>query len=252
MTKKTKTTWIWETDSNPCSLCESMAGEYNNKPSVSPPLHPNCECRLIKQEIETEEELVEYDATGRMISPTETENQEYKDKYGSDVKVPLAKEMERDLKFKKALAKTAAIEGGYKPADGIDRGGETKFGITKKWYPNEDIKNLPRERADYLLYRDYYKRPNIDKLPDSIRDNVFDNAVNQGQPTAIRNLQEVVGARKDGVLGSITLRKIRGMDNETLRNNFKDKVNDVYGQIIENDPKQKHHARGWKNRVNEY
>lgn len=75
MTKKI--IWIWENDSSPCPLCESMAGEYDEKPSVEPPLHPNCECKLITKEIE--EETVKYDATGRMINPADSEKKEYKD-----------------------------------------------------------------------------------------------------------------------------------------------------------------------------
>jgi lysozyme family protein len=37
-----------------------------------------------------------------------------------------------------------------------DRGGETKYGISSRWYPDEDIQNLTRERANAILYRDYW------------------------------------------------------------------------------------------------
>jgi hypothetical protein len=125
MTKKI--IWIWENDSNPCPLCESMVGEYDEKPSIEPPLHPNCECKLIRKEVD--EETVKYDATGRMINPADSEKQEYINKYGDDVNLPLAKAMEKDFNFKKAIAKTALNEGGYKSVDGVDKGGETKYGI---------------------------------------------------------------------------------------------------------------------------
>ncbi|MBI5843910.1 MAG: hypothetical protein HZB23_04475 [Deltaproteobacteria bacterium] len=47
-----------------------------------------------------------------------------------------------------------AHEGGY-VNDPADPGGETRFGISRRAYPNEDIKALTRERAAEIYYRDY-------------------------------------------------------------------------------------------------
>jgi len=45
-------------------------------------------------------------------------------------------------------------EGGYVD-DPHDRGGETKYGITKRFYPNVDIKNLRNEQAKIIYHQDY-------------------------------------------------------------------------------------------------
>ncbi len=98
-----------------------------------------------------------------------------------------------------------------------DRGGETKFGISKRWYPNQDIKNLTKERADMILFRDYWKNTNIYQLPDELADIVLDDSIVQGQPTAIKNLQRALGIVDDGIIGSNTLNSIKNTDYKTLK-----------------------------------
>ena len=51
-----------------------------------------------------------------------------------------------DEKFLKAVEMVLAHEGGYS-CDPQDPGGETKFGISKKSYPNLDIEHLSRDEA---------------------------------------------------------------------------------------------------------
>ena len=40
-------------------------------------------------------------------------------------------------------------EGGY-VNDPYDKGGETKFGIAKRWYPDVDIKNLTKSLESFI------------------------------------------------------------------------------------------------------
>lgn len=129
------------------------------------------------------------EAAGNVEKRNETDNKPDYSLYGKDIDRNLVDEMNRDKKFKTAIQRVRKAEGGYSN-DKTDRGKETNFGISQKWYPNEDIKNLTRERADILLYKDYWKNYNINKLPNELSDIVFDNAVNQGQITAIQNLHK--------------------------------------------------------------
>ena len=46
-------------------------------------------------------------------------------------------------------------EGGY-VNDPHDAGGETNFGIAKRWYPDVDIKNLTKEQAKKIYHQDYW------------------------------------------------------------------------------------------------
>ena len=57
--------------------------------------------------------------------------------------------------FDKAFEFTIGVEGGY-VNDPSDPGGETKFGVSKKSYPNLDIKNLTITQAKEIYYKDYW------------------------------------------------------------------------------------------------
>ena len=160
--------------------------------------------------------------------------------------------MKKDNEFQKLVSNILKNEGGYKPKDGIDRGGETNLGISELWYPNEDIKNMNRLKASYYYYRDYYIGPNIYKLPLKLREIVFDNAVNQGQPTAIKNLQKALNVKVDGVIGPETLKAVKNRNFEELKMRLIEEITNIYKDIIKRDSKQIYHQNGWLNRVNRY
>ena len=48
------------------------------------------------------------------------------------------------MNFNKIIEKVLEHEGGY-VNDPTDLGGETKYGITKRFYPDVDIKNLTKD-----------------------------------------------------------------------------------------------------------
>ena len=70
--------------------------------------------------------------------------------------------------FVTAVTQALIDEGGY-VNDPADPGGETNMGISKRSYPHEDIKNLTRDRAIDLYYRDYWVGPGIDSEPQELR-----------------------------------------------------------------------------------
>lgn len=84
----------------------------------------------------------------------------------------------------KEIEKTIQLEGGY-VNNPNDPGGETKFGITKRYHPNVDIKNLTIEKAAAIYKTEYWDKLNLDQysfIP--FRWKVFDIAVHQGPSTA--------------------------------------------------------------------
>jgi len=81
--------------------------------------------------------------------------------------------------LKEALAFTLKWEGGY-VNDHNDPGGETKWGISKRQYPEENIANLTKERALEIYMEDYWKPIGGDNLPYPFCVAVFDTAVNCG------------------------------------------------------------------------
>lgn len=107
-------------------------------------------------------------------------------------------------KFDYALKLILRHEGGY-VNDLKDPGGETKYGISKRAYPNEDIKNLTIERAGQLYKRDYWDKIKGDDLPEAIAVTVFDFAVNAGVRRAVRMMQRLLNVPSDGIIGAKTL-----------------------------------------------
>ena len=57
--------------------------------------------------------------------------------------------------FKDIIEVTLEHEGGY-VNDPDDLGGETNFGITKRFYPDVDIKNMLKTEAVTIYRRDYW------------------------------------------------------------------------------------------------
>lgn len=93
-----------------------------------------------------------------------------------------------------------------------DRGGLTKFGISQRAYPDEDIVNLTVERAKELYLRDYWKPVGCEHVPEGIRFDLFDMAVNSGLLAATRTLQRACGVVADGKIGPLTMKAIQDMD----------------------------------------
>jgi lysozyme family protein len=81
--------------------------------------------------------------------------------------------------FERAVSFTLSVEGGY-VNDKNDPGKETKFGISKKSYPNLDIKNLTIEQAKEIYKRDYWDKAHCDDFMFPWNIIMFDSAVHHG------------------------------------------------------------------------
>lgn len=90
-------------------------------------------------------------------------------------------------------------EGGY-INDPQDPGGETKFGISKRQYPDLDIANLTREQAKAIYFNDYWMPLRYLKHI-AVQYQVFDAYVNHPSYVAIQFLQRAIGAADDGIWG---------------------------------------------------
>lgn len=112
------------------------------------------------------------------------------------------------MNFDDAFDRLLGHEGGY-VNDPRDPGGETNWGISKRAYPNVDIKSLTKEAAKTIYRRDYWTPVRADELPDSVRFDVFDAAVNHGVLQSAKWLQRAAGAQPDGVIGAQTVASAR-------------------------------------------
>lgn len=143
-----------------------------------------------------------------------------------------------------AISHVIGVEGGY-VNDRTDRGGETHFGISKRAYPNLDIKNLTREEAESIYYRDYWQAMHLDEFQPAVGFQLFDMAVNQGRSFAARMLQRVIHATADGVIGPQTLSIANAICPSKLIKTLTDKRMLHYGAIVKNDAFQNKYIIGW-------
>lgn len=93
------------------------------------------------------------------------------------------------MSFDQALALVLKFEGGY-VNDPVDPGGETKYGISKRSYPNVDIRNLTPELAGTIYQNDYWGPAGCDRLTPGMAVVVFDTAVNCGKARAVEWLNQ--------------------------------------------------------------
>lgn len=150
------------------------------------------------------------------------------------------------MNFDDAFERVIGHEGGY-VHDPRDPGGETKYGISRRAYPGEDIPHLTLQRAKLLYGRDYWGPAGCDAVPDVVRFDLFDMAVNQGVHAAIKALQHAVGETEDGVLGPLTLQAVQSTPAHRLLFRFDAARLVAYSSLPED--KWRAFGRGWVRRV---
>lgn len=147
------------------------------------------------------------------------------------------------MMFEKAIVLVLKHEGGY-VNDPKDPGGETKFGISKRAYPDLDIKNLSLADAKAIYHRDYWLKCRCDEVPYPVALIAFDTAVNMGVGAAIKLLQTACSVTSDGIFGSQTMAKLQAMDPVSLVAGFCTLRMERYTSL----PTFQRFGRGWTKR----
>ena len=126
-----------------------------------------------------------------------------------------------------------------------DPGGETKYGISKRAYPDVNIAALTLDDAKAIYREDYWDRVRADELPSELRFPLFDAAVNSGVAQSIKWLQRAVGVRDDGVIGPVTMVVVKSTTPHKNAANF-------LGQRLKHMTDLKNwdqFGRGWARRI---
>lgn len=145
-------------------------------------------------------------------------------------------------------------EGGY-VNDPKDNGGETNYGISKRSYPNVDIKNLTRDGAIAIYYKDFWMTGPYGSLADpALACKVFNTSVNAGQSRAIKLLQQAANAQGanltvDGLAGPKTIAAINAMYGPAVLASYRQVQEAFYMAIIARDPTQAKFKNGWITRA---
>jgi len=169
--------------------------------------------------------------------------------------------------YNKAFKIVIGNEGGY-VNNPSDPGGETKYGIAKRSFPNLDIKNLTLEKAKEIYYKNYWntKKLNLDdiaKFDEKIAIELFDTGINQGIVTSSKYLQEALNLlnrneklfpdmKVDGWIGKKTLDaldKLRSYDKPALLKILNGLQFMRYYNIAERNPIQEKFFSGWMKRI---
>ena len=148
------------------------------------------------------------------------------------------------MNFDQAFNRLLGHEGGY-TCNPADPGGETNWGISKRSYPNLDIKNLTADQAKSIYQHDYWQPLQLNLLPSEVQYDLFDAAVNSGNKQAIKWLQRAARVLDDGILGKITLAACGNIPGYVLSARF----NGYRLQFMSALPAWNTFGRGWANRI---
>jgi lysozyme family protein len=156
------------------------------------------------------------------------------------------------MTFNTAIKLIIDNEGGY-VWDKDDPGGETNFGISKRAYPNLDIKNLTQEEAEAIYFNDYWLKMRLDGFNNSLLQlHLFDEGVNSGIGTASILLQQILGVVSDGIIGVITIYTANSYsDQKELTDNYIAARKSYYNAIVKKTPSEIKYLEGWIQRVND-
>lgn len=147
-------------------------------------------------------------------------------------------------------------EGGYVDHPS-DRGGPTKYGITKatlaQWreraVTTADVRNLDTGEARDIYRAMFVINPGFDSLPEPLRSHVVDLGVTSGPYQAVRTLQRALGdVVVDGIFGAETRAAIEDANVRHLTRRFWQERVRFYSRIPAIRPTQLAFLDGWLNR----
>jgi len=144
--------------------------------------------------------------------------------------------------FDIAIGPVLANEGGY-VSNPNDPGGETKYGITKRQYPDLDIKNLSPDQAKEIYRRNYWQFDSIQNQ--TIANKLLDMCVNMGVGSAIRLVQTAVQVAVDGRYGPQTEAAINNASADKILQALRFQSVIRYLDLIDKNPKLAEFKRGW-------
>ena len=152
------------------------------------------------------------------------------------------------MTFAEIIDRVIKSEGGSKiTKDPQDAGGTTRWGISQRAYPNEDIENLTRKDAEELYYSDYWIPSKAEQVPAQIREIYFDMVVNCGRRGAVKVLQQACNGKNnykidvDGGIGKQTLKACKNLEPDRLREYRILK----FANIVIKKPSQEKYWYGW-------
>lgn len=173
--------------------------------------------------------------------------------YGDGFSKEFIDRMEGDEEFQKILNEyIIPNEGGYNN-DPYDTGGETNMGIAKTAHSDEDIKNMTRERANAIIYRDYYSWNGLNKLPYPIRGFVVDYGLPTRPQLAVETVHKVLDIPPpSNIIGPVTLQKFEHYNEDDYNRfleRYRNEMKNHFNEVVKKRPEKHKFLQGWLNRA---
>jgi len=147
------------------------------------------------------------------------------------------------------IRRTLAHEGGY-VNDPNDPGGETNFGISRKFLDSIDhihinIAELSQDEA-ISYYEAYFWPGYLDNVESyTLRLMLFDFGVNAGTNRAAKTFQKALRVPEDGIIGPVTLSRANRAQKLHAIKRFAEEILLFYGSLTT----FKHFGKSWVRRV---
>lgn len=158
--------------------------------------------------------------------------------------------------FDKYAPKLLQLEGGYTNHPD-DLGGPTNKGVTLKTFREycgsersiQDLRNMSYGTWKQIMKDLYWDKCLADQIRDqNVAELIVDWCVNSGM-IGLRKVQEIAGAKPDGIAGSKTLAAVNTPDQKELFDRIMAARKQFYVNIVKKNPKQKVFMAGWMNRL---
>lgn len=159
--------------------------------------------------------------------------------------------------FDSALPFILKEEGGY-VNDPKDSGGATNRGIIQRTYDAyREAKGHEKRAVRYLtkaetteIYSEIWEACKADQLPTGLNLVHFDFSVNAGNRQAAKILQRAAEVEDDGIIGPVTLAKVKTLNVEDLIINYSELRRQFYRGLATARPKDLKFLKGWLLRTN--
>lgn len=153
--------------------------------------------------------------------------------------------------FNVAIKVVLVNEGGY-VSNPSDPGGETNYGISKRAYPNVDIKNLTQDAAAEIYRHDYWLYGDLNSQ--DVATKMLDMSVNMGIKRAVYLCQVSLNdigehCNVDGKWGHGTESTVNGSDVNALLPEIRASQSHYYTNLVAQKPELYQFLKGLLRRV---
>ena len=121
----------------------------------------------------------------------------------------------------------------------------TKFGISAMSYPELDIRNITKDQAKDIYYRDFWTPLKGDQMPSEIVYQLFDASLHHGLVSALKMLQRAINVKDDGFFGPISANALTSISIHDLLMLFLAERLEFMTDVRN----WKEYSRGWSRRI---